>query len=501
MDYEEGRRRFEQERQWVQRGNPPRLERHRARGRLHVSERIALLLDQGSWLEYGEFARSVEPGFRERSPRDGVMTGLGRIHGRPVAVLGDDVTVLGGTQSFVSVRKVDRIIDIAARNRFPIISLSEGGGVRIPDGIGAGFTRLSGLDTVKSLSWLANRERRPLLLCGVFGYTYGDPAFRAGMADITLMVEDSSVAVSSPPLLEVAISEKITDLELGGPHMHEAATGTVDLVVGTEKECIEAIRNILHILRPPGESTDPGDRLVHDLESLIPHNNRQVYDMKKVVDRICDHGEWVELKPKFGRGLLVGLGRIGGRAVGIMASQPLSAGGSVDAKALRKSAVFMEFAVKRRLPLLVLQDIPGFLIGSQVEKDGMVNAIASHSGTMDRVDVPMVTIILRKSYGAAYYFMGMAATGAQFVAAWPNAEISFIAPEMGAAILNKHTDPGKKAEAVRRTTADLTKSASVWDSAYEYWIDAVIRPEETRKLICEALEYFAEAPDRRRGKE
>jgi acetyl-CoA carboxylase carboxyltransferase component len=141
----------------------------------------------------------------------------------------------------------------------------------------------------------------------------------------------------------------------------------------------------------------------------------------------------------------------------------------------------------------VIQDIPGFLIGSQVEKDGMVNAIAAHSGILDRVDVPMVTLVIRKAYGAAYYFLGMGASGAQFVAAWSNAEISFMAPEMGAAILNKHTDPEKKAEAIIKTTAELRRSASIWDSAYEYWIDAVIRPEETRKVVCQALNFFAES--------
>ena len=493
MDYDEGRKRFDQERLWVQRGNPRGLERHRAKGKFHVSERIAMLLDEGTFLEYGEFARSVEPGFQERSPRDGVITGLGRIHGRTVALLGDDVTVLGGTQSFVSVRKVDRIIEIATRNQFPIISLSEGGGGRVPDAIGVGFARLNGLHTVKTLSWLANRDRRPLFLCGVFGYTYGDPAFRAGMADITLMVEDSAVAVSSPPLLKAAISEEITDLDLGGPHLHETLTGTVDLVYRSEEECIKAIRNVLHILRPPETATDPIDRLIPDLEAIVPHNNRQLYDIKKVIDRICDHGEWIELKPKFGKGLLIGLGRVGGRVVGILASQPLSAGGSVEAKGLRKSAAFMEVAIRRRIPLLVIQDLPGFLIGSQVEKDGMVNAIAAHSGILDRVDVPMITLVIRKAYGAAYYFLGMGASGAQFVAAWPNAEISFMAPEMGAAILNKHTDSEKKPEAILKTTAELRRSASIWDSAYEYWIDAVIRPEETRKVVCQALGFLAES--------
>ena len=490
MDYEEGRKRLEDERAWVQQGNPKLLERHGARGRHHVSERIRLLVDEGSWFEYGEFARSLEPGFKERSPRDGVMTGLGRINGQAVAIIGDDITVLGGTQSFVSVRKVDRIIDIATKNGFPIISLSEGGGVRVPDGIGAGFTRLCGLHQVKSLSWLANPQRRPLFICGVFGYTYGDPAFRAGMADVTVMVEDSSVAVSGPSVIEAAISEEIGDSELGGPQLHQVLTGTVDAVAKTEEKAISLIRRVFHIMRPSEPAKDPTNRLVPDLEAIVPHNNRRVYDMKKVIERLCDGGEWLELKSRYGTGLLVGLARIGGRLIGVLASQPLSAGGSVDAKGLRKSAAFMEFAIRRRIPLLVIHDIPGFLIGSAVEKDGMVNAIANHARVLDSVDVPMVSLVIRKAYGAAYYFLGMGASGAGFVAAWPNAEISFMAPHIGAAVLCKHVDAVNKKEAIKLKTAELERSASIWDSAHEFWLDAVIAPSETRKVICEAFDYL-----------
>ncbi|MCE5256589.1 MAG: hypothetical protein LLF89_07065, partial [Spirochaetaceae bacterium] len=175
---------------------------------------------------------------------------------------------------------------------------------------------------------------------------------------------------------------------------------------------------------------------------------------------------------------------------GIIASQPLSAGGSVDAKALRKSAAFMEFAIRRRIPLLVLQDLPGFLIGTAVEKDGMLAAVANHARVLDAVDVPMITVIMRKAYGAAYYFLGMGASGAQFVAAWSNAEISFISPDMGAAILTKHVEHERKSEARRKTAQDLSKGASIWDAAYEHWLDAVIAPEETRRIVCQAISYI-----------
>ena len=492
MDYEQGRKRLEEERLWVEKkGSQKLLERHRKKGKYHVSERIDRLVDPGTWLEYGQFARSIEPGYEERSQRDAIMTGLGKIHEQTVAVMGDDITVLGGTQSFVTLRKSNRLIEIALKNNFPIISFSEGGGGRVPDAIGAGFTRLLGLHVHYAINSLANWEIRPLFICCAFGYCYGDPAFRAGMADITIMVEDSGVAVSGPPLLEVAISEKISDRELGGPQMHRAETGLVDIIVKTEDECIEAVRNILHILRPPEVPSDPTDRLVPSLESIVPYDNRRVYDMRKVVKEICDNGEWLELKSGFGRGILVGLGRIGGQVVGILANQPMSAGGAVDAKGLRKSAAFLSFVNKRNIPLLVIQDVPGFLIGSHVERDGMVNEIANHTKALDQVDVPMVTIVIRKSYGVAYYFMGCGASGAQYLAAWPNADISFMAPEMGAGILTKHVDPEKKEEAMKKTAADIERNASVWDSAYEFWLDDIISPEETRKVICHAFKLLA----------
>jgi len=493
MDYNEARKRFLEERKWTQDSiSQKQLNRHKTRGKRHVLERIQQLVDAGTWLEYGEFARAHEQIHKEKSPRDGTITGLGKIHGQSVAILADDIVTLGGTQSLVNVRKVDRILEVAVRNGFPIISLSEGGGVRLPDGIGVGFTQLCDLHKVGCLSTLANWERRPLFICGVFGYTYGDPAFRSAMADITIMVEDSSAAVSSPAVLEAAISEKISDEELGGPQLHQSITGITDLFVKTEEQAIDTIRKIIYLFRENEFPKDPPERLTPVLESIVPYNNRLVYDMKKVINEIMDNKEWIEFKPHFGTGLIIGLGRLAGHLTGIIANQPLSAGGAIDAKGLRKSAAFLNFINRRRIPLLVIQDTPGFLIGSKVEKDGMLNAIANHARALDATNIPMVTLVIRKAYGAAYYFLGMGGSGAQFVAAWPNAEISFMAPEVGAAVLTKHVEPEKKQEALKQTTLELSRGASVWDVAYEGWIDAIILPEETRQVICKAFKFITE---------
>lgn len=490
MDYEEARARFDRERQSIDKGNQTASEKQRSKGKTSAWTRVVHLLDKGSWLEYGEFARSDQARVRDRSQRDGVVTGLGKIDGQRVAIIAHDITVLGATQSYVSVRKVERIIELASKLNIPIIALNEGGGVRLPDGVGAGFTRLCGLHKIGSLSSMACRDKRPLFIVAVFGYCYGDQALWTGYSDFAIMVKDSSVALSGPPVLEAAISEKLTDLELGGPHIHQTTTGIVDIVAENEEECLAKIRKLLSILREPSPSTDPYDRIIPELQSIVPANNRKIYDMRKVIDLLCDDNEWIELKAKYGTGILVALGRIGGRTVAIIANQPLLAGGCVNAKGIRKSAVFVELAIRRRLPLLVIQDHPGFLVGSAVEKDGLIQAIGSHASVLEKIDVPMVTLIIRKAYGAAYYFLGTAASGAHFVAGWPNAEISFMSPEVGASIFNKHTEPEKKREALKATTEELRRGASIWDAAQEFWVDSVILPEESRKVICQAFDLI-----------
>jgi acetyl-CoA carboxylase carboxyltransferase component len=491
MDYDAARKRLQDERSWMATANSKQCEKHRIKGKLHMSERIGLLLDKGSWFEYGEFARSSEPEANDRSPRDGVFTGIGTVNGQPIAIIAHDITTLGGSQSYVNVRKVDRMIKLAIKKRFPIIVLCEGGGVRLPDGVGLGFARLVGLQTIHSLSTLAHPGIRPLLISAVFGYCYGDQALWAAYSDFTIMVQDSSVALSGPPVLEAAISEKITDLELGGPIIHQTITGVTDFMVKTEAQAIDRIKQILHILRAPEMCSDPVDRLIYDAESIVPHDNKQVYDMRKIITRICDNAEFMETKARYGTGLVVGLGRIGGQVVGIVASQPNSAGGAVDAKGIRKSAEFLEFINIRKIPLLVLQDIPGFLVGSAVEKDGLLKAVQAHCRVLEALEIAMVALIIRKAYGAAYYFLGTGASGAQFVAAWPNAEISFMSPKIGAYVLTKHIEPEKKKEVIEKTITELERGASVWDAAREFWLDAIIDPKETRKMICHAFRLLS----------
>ncbi len=324
------------------------------------------------------------------------------------------------------------------------------------------------------------------------------PKVRAARFDpsaMPLMVEFASMAFVTVPV-SVVYTPLVTVAAL--PLMLPAIvfvnvcvpSQVFDVVVETERECISGIKAVFSILREPEDPADPVDRMVAELESIVPIDNRKVYDMRKVLDLLSDNGEWTELKSKFGTGILIGLSRIGGRAVAVIANQPQSAGGALDAKGIRKCTAFLEFAVRRRLPVLIIQDHPGFLIGSSVERDGLIRAIANHAAVMETVDVPMVTLVIRKAYGAAYYFLGTGASGAQFVAGWPNAEISFMSPEIGAAIFHKHTDAGTRQEAVKATIEELQREASIWDAASEFWVDAVIMPGETRKIVCRAFDFL-----------
>jgi len=491
MNYEEARKRYEEERSFVQTKGGPEAIKERKSGKLHVTERVEMLLDSGSWLEYGQFGRAIDPAMKDRTPRDSVMTGLGKIHGHTVAVIADDVNILAASNSLVGLRKTKRVADLARKYSFPIIALCEGGGGRLPDIIGAtGFLRTFGMHP-DSMNTFANWADRSFMIACTFGPCVGDPTLRANMADITIMREDSSVALVGPPVLESAISEHITHMKLGGPRMHQENTGLVDIIVKTDEECIETVKKILHILRPPEIPVDPVDRLVPSLTTIVPEDKTEVYDMRKVVDVICDSGEWIELKQGFGKGVIVGLGRIAGRLIAIMASQPSSWGGAVDAQGLEKTAGFLEFLKRRRIPILVLQDLPGFAVGSHQERQGLVRKVAHHTKALDELDVPMVTVVLRNAYGVGYYFMGCPASGSDYTVTWSNAEVGFMLPETGALVLTKRVKPEEREEAIARTTKELTLGNSFWEPAYEALIDDIILPEQTRKVICQALDVLA----------
>ncbi|MFZ5631532.1 MAG: acyl-CoA carboxylase subunit beta [Bacillota bacterium] len=492
MNYKEGEERLKEAVLWVEgRGREKQIKRHRESGRLLIRERLALLLDEGSWLEYGKYAHSSEPGYEERSPMDAIVTGIGRINGREVVIVGEDKTVMGGTHGVINFRKVERIIDVAFQNNFPIVSLSEGGGGRIPDLLGVGLCHMFGLSKQKMFYGLGNRMKRPLFICAVFGPSYGDPAIRAAMADVTIIVSDSAVALSGPPLVEAATGGVVGDLELGGPEVHKE-TGIVDIIVDTEAEALQKIKEILHILRPGEASSDPPDRPVPELQNIVPEDHREGYDMGDFIRVICDHGEWMELKSYYGVGVITALGRMGGRRVAFLASQPQNMGGVIDARALRKMSDFVTFASKERIPLIVLQDVPGLLIGRFAEREGLLRELVSYISTLAGLDnLVMQTLVIRKAYGVAYFFMGIAATGSQCVAAWSTAEIGFLAPEAGAAILLKNTKGDNKAAIIKKTAAEFRNKASVWYVAGEDYIDAVILPAETRSHLCRTLDYIA----------
>ena len=491
MNYKEGEKKFQEAALWVEgKGREKQIQKHKESGRLLIRERLALLLDEESWLEYGKFAHSNEPGFEERSPMDAIVTGIGRVNGREVVIIGEDRTVLGGTHGDINFRKVERIVDVAFQKNFPIISLSEGGGGRVPDLLGVGLCHMFGLSKQKIFFGLGNRMKRPLFICAVFGPSYGDPAIRAAMADITIMVKDSAVALSGPPLVEAATGEVITDFELGGPDIHRE-TGIVDLIVDTESEALQKIKEILNIFRPPEVNSDPPERSVPELQEIVPEDHREGYDMGDFIKVICDYGEWLELKPDYGIGIMTALGRIGGRCVAFLASQPKNIGGVIDAKAFRKMSDFLALVNKERIPLIVLQDVPGVLIGRSVEEEGLLRELVNYISVLANLDNLIIqTLVIRKAYGVAYFFMGMAATGAQCVAAWSSAEIGFLAPEAGAAILLKNYQSSDKNELIKKTATEFRNQASVWYTAGEDYIDAIILPAETRCHLCKTLDYI-----------
>lgn len=491
MDYADGESIYKETVEWVEgKGREKQIAKHKAAGRLLVRERLDFLLDKDSFVEYGKFAYSNQPGYKERSPRDAILTGFGTINGKKVAVIAEDRTVMGGTHGEINLKKVDRLAAIAFEHKVPIISLAEGGGGRVPDLLGVGLCRLFDSNKESIFFTLGNRLKRPLFIGAVFGPSYGDPAIRTAMADFTIMVKDAAFALAGPPLVEAAIGSKVTDMELGGPAIHQN-TGIVDFIVDNEIEALNKIKEIMTIIRPPEETIDPIDRPVPELKELVPANPRVGYDIYKFIKTICDNGECLEISPFDGLGVVTAIGRMAGRAVGFIASQPKNIAGVIDSRALIKMTNFITLLNREHIPLVVLQDVPGVMVGQTVEKDGLLRELMNYINAMANADQLLtITLIIRKSYGVAYFFMGNAATGAKYVAAWPNAEIGFLAPEAGAAILLKNEKRENKWQLIKQKAAEFSNNQSVWNVAGEDLIDDIILPEDTRSAICKALNYL-----------
>jgi acetyl-CoA carboxylase carboxyltransferase component len=495
--WEERMREFEERRARARgMGGPERLARRRAEGRLNARERIERLCDPGSFLELGTFNVSDVPGDEERTPADSKVAGFGRVEGRPVAVCSNDFTVMAATSSRVASTKEAELKDLAARRGWPIVYLAEAGGARMPDIMGS-----AGIASFGNSTYYGTRRRQVPMITVVLGQAYGLPTWNACLSDLVVMLKGASMAVSGPRVLELAIGEETTPEDLGGWQAHAEETGFADCLGETEEECLALVRRLLGYLPahagepPPRAPVPPGSGAeMSGIATLVPESRSRAYDMTRVLRRIVDGGELLPLKERFGRPIITALARIGGQVVGLLASQPLHKAGACDADGCDKALSFIVLCDSFNIPLVFFHDVPGFLIGREAERRRVAGKIINWMEALGQVTVPRVSVVVRKTYGQAYFNMGGGGY-ADLLVAWPTAEMSFIDPATGVNVVHGAELAALPPEERARRRQELVTRWE-WDTrpygaAGRHLIHEIIDPADTREVILRFLEAWA----------
>ena len=471
-------------------GGAEKYAKRTAAGIWNARERIAYLVDKGSFIESGLFGASgVYPEEADETQTDGKLAGYAKINGRDVCIVVNDFTVKGASTSATNSKKIAHMKRAATERGMPLVVIGESTGARLPDAMGSrGMGLLLGNDITQF-----RRMRETPMCAAAFGPSFGSSTWLTCQADFSVMQKGAVVAVSSPRLVSMALGEKVDAEALGGWRLHADVTGLVDQVVDREEEVFDAIKRFLSYLpshhreAPPDAPVPAGSGADMDkVFSVLPESRTQVYDMKRIIRAIVDKDTLLEIKPRFGKSAVVGLARLGGRSVGMVANNPLHRGGALDADACRKIVDFLVLCDSFNVPIVLLVDTPGFQIGTEAERAGAPGKIMNFMNAMTLVTVPRISVIIRKSYGRAYVCMG-GGRHSDEVAAWPTAEVSFMSPEFATRIVH---GVGVGEPGFEEKLREIQKGSDVWGLAEVYAAQAVIRPEETRDYLIRMLDVY-----------
>ena len=476
-------------------GGEARRRRQHEAGKLTARERIDLLFDPGTFEEYDKLVthRCRDFGMDEQLvPGDGVVSGFGRVEGRPVYAFAQDFTVFGGSLSETNAAKIVKVMDLAVRQGCPVVGLNDSGGARIQEG-------------VMSLGGYADIFLRNTLASGVIpqisaimGPCAGGAVYSPAITDFTVMVEKTSyMFVTGPDVIRTVTHEEVSKEELGGAMTHNARSGVAHFAVADDRECLRLVRDLLGFLpsnnldeAPRRETADPPDREDAALDSLVPGSPNQPYDILDLIHAVVDEGNFLEVHAHYARSLVVGFARLGGRSVGIVANQPAHLAGTLDIDASVKGARFVRFCDAFNIPLVTFEDVPGFLPGTIQEFGGIIRHGAKLLYAFAEATVPKVTVIARKAYGGAYCVMASKHIRTDLNLAWPTAEIAVMGPEGAVNILYKRElDASDDPAALRaaKVAEFREKFANPFVAAERGFIDEVIQPRTTRRRLIAAL--------------
>ena len=472
-------------------GGARRVEAQHGKGKLTARERIELLLDPDSFEEWDMFVEHgcTDFGMGEtRVPGDGVVTGYGTITGRLVFVFSQDFTVFGGSLSEAHAGKISKIMDHAIKVGAPVIGLNDSGGARIQEGVDS----LAGYAEVFQRNVLASGVIPQISL--IMGPCAGGAVYSPAMTDFIFMVKDSSyMFVTGPDVVKTVTHETVTHEELGGAVTHSGKSGVAALAFENDVEALMQLRRFVDFLpasnreAPPVRPTeDPADRIEDSLDTLIPANPNKPYDMKELIEKVVDDGDFFELQPDYAGNIVVGFGRMEGATVGVVANQPMVLAGCLDIASSVKAARFVRFCDCFNIPILTFVDVPGFLPGTAQEYGGIIKHGAKLLFAYAEATVPKVTVITRKAYGGAYDVMSSKHLRGDVNFAWPTAEIAVMGPK-GAVEIIFRQDIGDVAKIEARTEEYREKFANPFIAGHRGFIDDVIMPHATRKRVCRSL--------------
>lgn len=485
-------------------GGQARIDAQHKKGKLTARERIHLLLDENSFEEIGKFVmhRSKDFGLdKEYYLGDGVVTGYGTVNGRLVYVFSQDFTVFGGSLSETHAEKIVKIMDLAMKNGAPVIGLNDSGGARIQEGV----MSLGGYADIFYKNTLASGVIPQL--SAIMGPCAGGAVYSPAITDFILMVENTSyMFVTGPNVVKTVTHENVTSEELGGASTHSAKSGVTHFSCANEVECINNIKALLSYMPQNCEETAPmmpyeaaEDETRSVLDTIIPENANQPYDMREVIEGIIDTDSFTEVHKNFGENIVVGFARLAGRSIGIVGNQPAVLAGVLDINASTKAARFVRFCDCFNIPLLVLEDVPGFLPGTDQEWRGIITNGAKLLFAFSEATVPRITVITRKAYGGAYDVMNSKHIGADMNYAWPTAEIAVMGAKGAAEIIFKREisaaeNPEEKL--AEKVDEYQTKFATPYRAAHRGFVDEVILPSETRKKLIKAFKMLENKVDK-----
>lgn len=486
-------------------GGEKRIKKQHKRGKQTARERIQYLLDGDTFVELNPFIKHRSADFemdQKEAHGEGVVTGYGKINGRPVYLFAQDFTVFGGALGEMHAKKIVNVMDLAAKSGVPFIGLTDSGGARIQEGVLA----LAGYGEIFYRNSIYSGVIPQISV--IMGPSAGGAVYSPAITDVIIMVDKTSkMFITGPKVIETVTGKKISEEELGGAHVHNTTSGNAHLRAQTEEEALDMVRALLAYLprnykgKPPITSYQvEDDHYRKELMEIVPYDTTKPYDMKKVINEIVDTNSFLELHKEFAKNIIVGFARMNGQPVGLVCNNPRYMAGGIDIDASDKAARFIRFCDAFNVPIITLEDVTGFMPGTKQEHGGIIRHGAKIIYAYVEATVPKITVIVRKAYGGAYVALNSKSIGADFVYAWPNAEIAVMGPEGAANIIfAKEIANSTYPEQIKREKIENYKEkfANPYVAAGLGMIDDIITPEETRIKIIQSLEILNDKHEER----